>query len=283
MVEKRKWLRSAAEILIGTLLVSFAVKLVYAPADLDTGGVSGVAVILESVAGMPLWLTNTLCNIPLFLLGWIFLGWAFIRRTLAATALMSLELYLLPDLAISTGSDLFLSAVFGGLLAGVGMGLVFSAMATTGGTDLLAALLQRKWKHVSIPKLVGIADFVIILAGIFVFGIVRGMYALVAVFVTSRVSDYILVGMRSSKAAFIVSRNSDPIAEAVMRDIGRGVTGIHAMGMYSREEMNMLYCVVSPREIPHLKQIVEDVDPLAFVIISDAGEVTGEGFTREIA
>ena len=282
MKRNLKTMRSAAEIVIGTLLVSAAVKLIYAPADLDTGGVSGLAVVLESVAGMPLWLTNTLCNIPLFVLGWVFLGWAFIRRTLAATALMSLELYLLPDMTLSLGGDLFLTAVFGGLLAGIGMGLVFSAMATTGGTDLLAALLQLKWKHISIPKLVGAADFLIILAGICVFGIVRGLYALVAVFVTARVSDYILVGMRSSKAAYIISRNSERIAESVMRDVGRGVTGIRAIGMYSREEMNMLYCVVSPREIPHLKQIVEDVDPQAFVIISDAGEVTGEGFTREI-
>jgi len=283
MSGKKSTFRIAALILIGTLLVSAAVKFIYAPADLDTGGVSGVAVIVESVAGMPLWLTNTLCNIPLFVLGWILLGWPFIRRTALATALMSLELYLLPDLTIFAGDDLFLAAVFGGLLAGLGMGLVFSAMATTGGTDLLAALLQLRWKHVSIPKLVGAADLVIIVAGIFVFGLVRGLYALVAVYVTSRVSDFILVGMRSSKAAYIISRESGRIAEAVMRDIGRGVTGIRAEGMYSHEEMNMLYCVVSPREIPHLKQIVEDVDPLAFVIISDAGEVMGEGFTREIA
>jgi uncharacterized membrane-anchored protein YitT (DUF2179 family) len=282
MTQKRK-LISAAKILFGTILVSAAVKYIYSPAALDTGGVSGVAVILESAANMPLWLTNKLCNIPLFVLGWIFLGWAFIRRTLAATALMSLELYLLPELALSTGSDLFLAAVFGGLLAGLGMGLVFSATATTGGTDLLAALLQLKWKHVSIPKLVSAADFVIIAAGIFVFGVVRGLYALVAVFVTARVSDFILVGMRSSKAACIISRDSERIADAIMEDIDRGVTGIHAKGMYSREEMNMLYCVVSPREIPQLKQIVQDVDPGAFVIISDAGEVTGEGFTWENA
>ena len=282
MSDKKSTARIAALIVIGTLLVSASVKYIYAPADLDTGGVSGVAVLLKSVAGVPLWLTNTLCNIPLFVLGWILLGWTFIRRTAAATALMSLELYLLPQLTLSTGDDLFLAAVFGGLLSGLGMGLVFSAMATTGGTDLLAALLQLRWKHLSIPKLVGIADLVIIVAGIFVFGIVRGLYALVAVYVTSRVSDFILVGMRSSKAAYIISRESDRIAEAVMRDVGRGVTGIRAEGMYSRKEMNMLYCVVSPREIPHLKQIVEDVDPLAFVIISDAGEVMGEGFTREI-
>ena len=113
MKQKAKTIRNGAEILIGTLLVSAAVKYVYAPAALDTGGVSGIAVILDSVAHMPLWLTNTLCNIPLFALGLLFLGWAFLRRTLAATALMSLELYLLPNLAISTGSDLFLSAVFG--------------------------------------------------------------------------------------------------------------------------------------------------------------------------
>lgn len=273
------WL-DGVRIVLGTLLVSAAVRYVYLPANLDTGGVSGLAVVLEAVFGLPLWLSNTILNLPLFLLGLHFKGWSFLRRTLAATALMSLELYLLPEAALPHG-DLFLAAVFGGLLAGVGMGLVFSAMATTGGTDLLAALLQLRLPHISIPKLVEAADFVIILVGLFVFGLVRGLYALVAVFVTSKVSDWILMGMRTSKAAFIISRRSGEIARRILEEMDRGVTGLDGVGMYTGEAARMLYSVVSPREVPRLKQLVHQVDPAAFVIISDVSEVLGEGFSRE--
>ena len=279
MLKKKPLVRDALLILVGTSLVSTAIQYAYLPASLDTGGVSGVAIILEALLGAPLWLSNTLINIPLFLAGFFFKGWKFIRRTLAATALMSLELYLLPAPGAIPHDDLFLSAIFGGLLAGVGMGMVFSARATTGGTDLLGALLQLKLKHISIPKLVGVIDLVIILLGIWVFGIVHGLYALVAVFVTSRVSDWIIGGMHYSKAAYIISRESGAIADRILHEMERGVTGIHAEGMYSGAATNMLYCVVSPREVPALKQIVQSVDPRAFVIISDVNEVTGEGFS----
>ncbi len=169
--------------------------------------------------------------------------------------------------------------MFGGLLCGVGMGMVFAAMATTGGTDLFGALLQLKLKHVSIPKLVGVVDLVIIAAGIWVFDLVHALYAFVAVFITARVSDWILSGMHYSKAVFVISRRSRDIAGRVLQEMERGVTGIRAEGMYSREELTMLYCVVSPREVPHLKQLVQDEDPAAFVILSEASEVTGEGFS----
>lgn len=281
MREKKALLRDGVLILLGTLLISIAVKYIYAPVGMDTGGASGAAVILESLWGVPLWLTNTLFNLPLFLLALRFKGWRFIRRTLAATALMSLELFLLPGRDFIPSDDLFLAAVFGGLIAGVGMGMVFSAMATTGGTDLLAVLLQLRWKHISIPKLVAAADFVIIAAGVAVFGAVRGLYALVAVYITSKASDYILVGLRSSKAVYIISPQSETIAGDILERMDRGVTGIRARGMYSRADTNMLYCVVSPREVPRLKQIVQSADPQAFVIVSDVSEVTGEGFTRE--
>ena len=235
---------------------------------------------MERLWDVPLWLTNTAINIPLFLAGLRFKGWRFIRRTLAATALMSAELFFLPELSGLVRDDLFLSAVFGGLLSGVGVGMVFTAMATTGGTDLLAALCQLKLRHISLPKLVGAIDFAIILLGIWAFGLVRGLYALTAVFVTSYVSDRIVVGIRSSKAAYIISRQSRRIASDIMDSMDRGVTGIHAEGMFSGDATQMLYCVVSPREVPFLKQLVESDDPNAFVIISDVSEVTGEGFTK---
>ena len=274
--------RDAVRILVGTLLVSLAVKYIYLPAELDTGGVSGVAVLFNALFGLPLWLTNAALNIPLFLAGLYWKGWRFIRRTLAATALMTLELWALPALEGLPSGDLFLAAVFGGLLCGVGMGLVFAAMATTGGTDLLGALLQLKLRHISIPKLVGAIDLVIIFAGIWVFDLVHGLYALVAVFITSKVSDFLLSGMYYSKAAFIISRESGDIARRVLEEMERGITGIRAEGMYSRKETTMLYCVVSPREVPRLKQLVQEEDPDAFVILSDASEVMGEGFTKRV-
>lgn len=283
MFKKHPRLRDGLLILLGTALVSGAIKYIYLPASLDTGGVSGVAVILEALFSVPLWLSNTVINIPLFLAGLYFKGWKFVRRTLTATALMSLELYIMPELAALPRGDLFLAAVFGGLLAGVGMGMVFSAMATTGGTDLLGALLQLKLGHISIPKLVGAIDFGIILLGILAFDIEHGLYALVAVFITSRISDWIIGGMHYSKAAYIISRESGAIARRILEEMGRGVTGIRAEGMYSGEETNMLYSVVSPSEIPRLKQIVQTVDPRAFVIISDVNEVTGEGFSWDKA
>ena len=281
MQKKTSLLRDAVLILIGTGLVSAAVKYIYLPAGLDTGGVSGVAVILEHLAGIPLWMTNTALNVPLFLAGLRFRGWQFIRRTGIATALMSVFLWLLPELPELPHGDLFLSSVFGGLLAGIGMGMVFSAMATTGGTDLLASLLQLKLRHISIPKLVGALDFFIIAAGLWVFGIERGLYALVAVYITSKISDWIIGGMHYSKAAYIISQESERIADAILRTLDRGVTGIHAEGMYSRRRTNMLYCVVSPGEVPRLKQLVQQLDPTAFVIISEVNEVTGEGFSWE--
>ena len=279
MVKKKTSFRDIVLIVLGTTIVSAAIQYVYLPASLDTGGVSGLAVILEVLCHIPVWVSNTMINIPLFLAGLHFKGWKFIRRTLIATALMSLELYLMAKIDFIPVNDLFLASVFGGVLAGAGMGMVFSAQATTGGTDLLGALLQLKFKHVSIPKLVGIIDLVIILVGIWAFGLVNGLYALVAVFLTARISDWIIGGMHYSKAAYIISRESEEIAGRILRDMDRGVTGVHAEGMYSRERTNMLYCVVSPSEVPALKQIVQSVDPRAFIIISEVNEVTGEGFS----
>ena len=279
MYSKSISLWDCVRILAGTLIVSAAVRYIYLPAGLDTGGVSGIAVLLNALIGLPLWLTNTILNIPLFLAGLYCKGWRFIRRTLIATALMSLELWALPELGSLPTDDLFLASVFGGLLCGVGMGLVFSAMATTGGTDLLGVLLQLRLRHVSIPKLVGVIDLFIIVAGIFVFDVAHGLYALVAVFITSKVSDWILCGLHYSKAAFIISRESGVISDRILGDMDRGVTGIRAEGMYTREETKMLYCVVSPSEVPRLKQLVQEVDPGAFMILSEASEVMGEGFT----
>ena len=266
-----------AVILLGAFIMGFAIKNIYAPVNLVTGGVSGIAIILRAKAGIPLWVTNTILNIPLFLVSVRLKGWRFLKRTMAATAAVSVSLYVLPELPFLM-DDLFLTALFGGLISGVGAGLVFSCQATTGGTDMLAALIQRKLPHYSIAQIMQVLDAIVVLVGASVFGITYALYALIAIFAVVKVSDGLIEGLKFSKAAIIISEKSGEIAQAIIHELDRGVTGLDARGMYSGAQKNVLFCVVSKKEIVQLKDLVVGHDSQAFVIVSDAREVLGEGF-----
>lgn len=264
-------------IVLGAFFIGFAIKNMYDPVSLVTGGASGVAIIAKEVWGIPLWMTNTALNIPLFLAALKLKGWSFIKRTLIATAALSVSLYILPEAAFLT-EDLFLASLFGGILTGVGTGLVFICHATTGGTDMLAALLQKKLKHYSIAQIMQVLDAIVVLAGASVFGIEYALYALIAIYAVAKISDGMIEGLKFSKQAFIVSQKNDEIAKAIMREMDRGVTALEATGMYSGIKKQMLFCVVSKKEIVQLKEIVEGYDSNAFVIVNDVREVFGEGF-----
>ena len=171
-----------------------------------------------------------------------------------------------------------LIAVFGGVISGVGMGFVLLAKATTGGTDLVSVLIQKKLRHYSVVQILQIVDGAVVIAGLYTFGLTIGLYAVIAIFITSKVSDALMEGMKYSKAAFIITERYHQVAQALMGQLNRGVTGLYAKGMYSGGDRCMLYCVVSKKEIVDLKEIVVGIDRDAFVIVSDAREVLGEGF-----
>jgi len=266
-----------ALIILGAFIMGFAIKNLYDPINLVTGGVTGIAIVMKSVAGVPLWLTNTLCNIPLFLAAWKLKGWRFIKRTLAATAALSVSLLVIPEMAFLT-DDLFLTSLFGGIVCGAGTGLIFLFQATTGGTDMLAALIQRKLKHYSIAKIMQVLDGLVVLLGAMVFGIRYALYALIAIYATAKVSDGILEGLKFSKQAYIISDKYQEIAQAVMTRMDRGVTALNGAGMYSGQAKKVLFCVVSKKEIVTLREIVAEFDKRAFVIVTDVREVFGEGF-----
>lgn len=269
--------RDYALIILGAFIMGFAIKNIYDPVGLVTGGVSGIAIIVKNQFGIALWVTNTVLNIPLFLFSVKMKGWRFIKRTLIATATLSLSLYVIPD-APFLMNDLFLTALFGGIISGVGAGLVFACQATTGGTDMLAALIQRKMRHYSIAQIMQVLDAIVVLIGAGIFGITYALYALIAIFALAKVSDGIIEGLKFSKVAFIISEKSQEIAHAIIKEMDRGVTGLDARGMYSGEQKNLLFCVVSKKEIVQLKELVVGHDSQAFVIVSDAREVLGEGF-----
>lgn len=280
MFHRRKELTDYILITLGTFLVAFAIKNIYDPRGLVTGGVSGVAIILKEKLDIPLWVTNTGLNIPLFFFSVKMLGWVFVKRTVYSTALLSLFLGLIPYYPFIQ-NDLLLTALFGGVITGIGTGILLLCHATTGGTDTVAVLLHKKrLRHISIAQILQVLDGIVVAAGISVFGILCACYAVIAVICVGRVSDGIVEGVHYSKIAYIISDKKEEIANAIMERLGRGVTGIRATGMYTGKRKDILFCVVSPKEIVEVKEIAASIDSRAFIIITDAKEVRGEGFAE---
>ena len=280
---KKMKLKDILLIIIGTGLMAFAVASIFDPVSLITGGFSGLAIIIRQLSsrlipgGIPLSVTNLALNIPFLLLAMKLKGFRYVLRTGFATIMLSFWLSVLPVVPIA-GDDLLLSALYGGLIVGTGIGLVFVAQATTGGTDLIAALIQHFLRHYSTASIMWILDTLIVLFGAYLFGIQMTLYAIIAIYLTSRVADGLIDGLKFSKAAFIITEDPDQVATLLVEELDRGVTGISATGMYSGTAKNMLFCVVSKQEIVMLKELTKECDPNAFVIVTDVREVLGEGF-----
>lgn len=264
-------------IVVGAFILGFAIKNVFDPIGLVTGGVSGIAIILKDLFEIPLWISNTVLNIPLFLVAVKLKGWEFIKRTFVSAMMLSISLYALPEM-IFLPNNIFLASLYGGIIAGIGIGLVLMANATTGGTDLLSALIQRAMPHYSIASILQVVDASVVVAGASIFGIEYALYAMISIYVVTKVSDGMIEGLKFSKVAYIISEHNDEIAKKIMETMERGVTGLDARGMYSGNRKEVLFCVVSKKEIVQLKELVVSHDSQAFIIVSDAREVLGEGF-----
>ncbi len=280
---RRSRVREYLMLIVGTAFVAISIQCIYDPISLVTGGFSGLAIVIKAVTepfipgGIPLWLTNIALNIPVFLVAFKVKGKRFIGRTLVGAFLLSAWLYVLPPIDLTQG-DYILAAVFGGVICGIGMGLILLAKATTGGTDMVATIIQHYARHYSIVQILQILDAMVVLCGLYVFGLRAALYAIVAIFITTKVSDTLMEGFKFSKAAFIITDHYDLVAKRILQELDRGVTGLLAKGMYSGADKCVLYCVVSQKEIVQVKEIVAETDPEAFVIVSDAREVLGEGF-----
>lgn len=283
IMNSRPWYVDYLFIFMGTGIMALAIQCIFEPIGLVTGGFSGIAIIIRKMTagivegGVPLWLTNLALNVPVFIAALIIKGRKFLGRTVIGTVLLSFWLYVIPQVDLTQG-DYMLSAVFGGVITGIGIGFVLLAKATTGGTDMVSALIQKYVRHYSVVQILQVIDGMVVLAGLYVFGLKPALYAIVAIFITSKVSDALMEGMKYSKAAFIITDYYKEIADAIMTQLDRGLTGLDATGMYSGDKKTVLYCVVSKKEIVELKDIVAKIDPKAFVIVTDAREVFGGGF-----
>ena len=283
---KRSQLLEYLMIIAGTGLMALAINSVFDASGMVTGGFSGIAIIIKAGSqgiidgGIPLWVTNMGLNIPLFLIGWKINGFSFVKKALIGEIALSTWLAIEPVWNLA-GNDLLLAALYGGVIQGVGIGLVFLGGGTTGGTDMMAAIIQKYLQQYSIAQIMQVIDAGVVLVGMYVFGIQRALYAIIAVYLVTKVSDSLIEGLKFSKQTFIVTEKPDEVARVIMEDLDRGATGICGKGMYSGQEKTIIFCVVNKKEIVKLKELVDDIDPNAFVIVSDAREVHGEGFIEK--
>lgn len=284
----RNGVKQYIELIVGVCLMSIAYKSIYEQAGMVTGGFSGIGVIVKELTsglfedGIPLWVTNIMLNIPLFTVAYILIGKNFVKRTLLGAVLLTVFLAIIPDIKYIEETDYLITAVFGGVLCGVGIGLVLLSGSATGGTDMLAVIIHKYIKRYSVVEIMQFIDGAIVLAGVAVFGLRVSLYAVIAVYITTIVSDNVIEGPKQARAAFVITDNYEIIADCIKVKMDRGVTLFEGKGMYSYQTKKMLMCVVSKKEISQLKQICSENDDKSFILISDVREVMGEGFVQNI-
>lgn len=269
--------RDYALIVAGALLTAMSFVWFFLPHDIAPGGVTGIATILASAVPLGVGLISFLINLPLFALGFRHVGWRFAVRSFVAMMLLSLFIDLIPVQMLA--EDIMLSAVFGGVGLGVGLGLVVRAGATTGGTDMAAMLIHSKAGFLSVPGILFAIDATVVVVAAMVFGLQAGLFALVALFVSAKAMDAVIKGFNTAMQFLIISDHTEEIIRRIHVEVNRGCTRLEARGTYEGKRLGMLMCVVSRMEAARLKKLVSEVDPRAFVTICDVHETLGEGFT----
>jgi len=268
-------------ILLGSAILSFGVVHFNMQHGLSEGGFTGITLLLYFLWEIDPAISNLVLNVPVFLIGWRLLGRKAFIYTLIGTIAFSFFLYLFQiyTFPIYLEDDMTLVALFAGAFIGVGLGIIFRYGGTTGGVDIIAQLVN-KYIGWSVGRTMFLFDLLVIAVSIFiVLDLAQGMYTIVAVFIGSRVIDFIQEGAYSGKGAIIISNKSEDIAEEIMKKMDRGVTILDGRGSYSQKKQNVLYCIVARNEIVRLKSIIKKNDPYAFVSVTSVHEIAGEGFT----
>lgn len=278
----KKWYNFVIDYLaitLGVFIMAVSINMFLDPNTIAPGGVTGLGIVIKKVTNglITVGATNLIVNIPLFIGGVLILGKSFGAKTLYSTVALSFFIGVLPQASATT--DLLLAAVFGGVLIGIGLGIVFKFGGTTGGTDLAGAMLNKKFAGLSVATHMMIIDlFVVVAAGIVDRNIETPLYSVIALYILVKVIDIILEGFSYAKAFLIISSNPEEMGKVILEEVSRGVTVLTGKGMYTGHERNVLLCVVNRAQITKLKKVIHNLDPRAFVMITDIHEVLGEGF-----
>ena len=272
---------------LGTALYAFGLQYFIIPNTLMEGGVTGISILLNYIAGIPVSLSTLAINIPLFIAGWRKLGGKAMILTIGGVVLLSFFLWIFEQavqmkwlIPFTTDRDFILVVLYAGVTLGAGLGLVFRAGGTTGGVDIVARLLYRA-KGWSMGQVILTLDMLVLGASLLFIPKEKILYTLVSTYIAARIIDFIQEGAYAAKAFTIISRNPEQLAETIARELERGVTLMPAVGAYSKEQKTVLYCVVSRYEVRKLKSLVRQHDKRAFIVIGDVHDVLGEGFREE--
>ena len=275
-----KTLRDFLLITLGALVQAIGLRLFLIPANLASGGVSGVAQLINHVTGWQIGLMILVGNLPLFALGWRFLGGKkFIIRTALAVASYAFFVDILTLFLPAKGitDDILLNALYGAVVSGIGFGIVYRGQGTSGGSDILARILNR-WRGIPISQSYMLVDSAVILSAGFIFGWKEALYALITLYVSGIVTETAAQGLGVVRTALIITSEPQAVSRQIFETLDRGVTLLPAKGAYTGAERTMLYCVVTRSETMRLKRIVNKADPHAFMVIGQAHEALGEGF-----
>lgn len=269
-------------ITVGSVLYGFAFDWFYPPNQIGYGGITGVGQVVNAfLPAVPIGMFVLAANVPLFILGWKFLGGHLLISSLYSMALSSVAVDVFPLFVSFQPMDPMLAAVCGGAAIGLSLGLIFAQGATTGGTDLIARLVKLKISWVSMGKLLLAVDTAVVLLVALAFqDLTTALYGLIAQVVCAYVTDLVLYGLDTSKVAYIITDRPRPVIEAIDRLLDRGVTILHGEGGYSGQPKQVLLCAFKQKQIVPLKQLIHQLDPDAFLIVCDAHEVLGLGFRR---
>lgn len=265
----------------GALIDAVSVNVFTAPNHIAPGGITGIGTMLNYLFQTPIGMVNMIINIPIIIWAIVEIGYKLVAKSIAAIIVFSVAIDTLALVLPAYDGNPFLAAIFGGVLEGIGLALVFMRGSTTGGTDMIARLLGKHFRHLSMGKLMLAVDLIVIAASALVYQkLESALYAIIAIFVSTRIIDTILYGTDSGngKLYFIISKKSDEIRRRILEDIDRGVTIIPIQGGYSGQDGEMLLCAVRRYEVAKINDIIHTADRDAFVIVGEAGEITGEGF-----
>ncbi len=251
------------------------------PNTIAPGGVTGLAIVVQKVIGVPIDITNLVINIPLFIAGIFILGGGFGAKTGYATVLLSAFIRILNTFGqgFVLTDDLLLSAIYGGVAMGIGIGIVFRCGGTTGGTDLAGAIINKYLPNLSIAKLMSILDFmVVVTAGVVMKNVETSLYSIIALYIVSQMADFIVDDLSHSKAFYIISNHSDDICKKIISELDRGITILEGRGFYTGDNKDVILCAVDRAQVARLKKLVYEIDERAFIMVTTVHEILGEGF-----
>lgn len=266
--------------LVGSVLFAIGIVCFVNPANLAPGGMSGIAILLNYLWQLPIGLMSVLLNVPLLILSYMFLGRALTFKTIKSLVISSIMVdMVVTELVPVYVGDRMIGAVFGGILMGAGLAVIFLRGSTTGGTDIISFLVRKWYPHIPIGRLMMVVDCVILGVSIVVFGNMEaGLYGLVSLFCCSKVIDSIIYGLDKGSMVTVISEKNDEIAAQIMKELERGVTLLDGKGAYTGNRREVLICAVRKQQYGRLRAIVYENDPSAFMIVSETSEVLGEGF-----